>query len=105
MASPIAWEHHYAVLAPIDALLAPHVLRTGDRRMLALLGLSYLLSANFLAVAQRLAETAWNPLQSYLYFAALITFGLLLATRRGDARVIATRWPRHAGPAGGKTRA
>ena len=84
MASPIAWEHHYAVLAPIDALLAPQVLRTGDRRTVALLGLSYLLSANFLAVAQRLAETAWNPLQSYLYFGALIAFGILLAMRRGD---------------------
>jgi hypothetical protein len=84
MASPIAWEHHYGVLAPIDALLAGEVVRTGERRRIALLGLSYLLSANFLAVAQRLAETAWNPLQSYLYLAALIAYAMLLAARKRD---------------------
>jgi alpha-1,2-mannosyltransferase len=82
MASPIAWEHHYGVLAPIDAVLGPRVLRRGNRWPAVLFGLSYLLSANFLAVAQALAPTAWNFLQSYLYFAALIVFALLLAVRR-----------------------
>jgi hypothetical protein len=88
MASPIAWEHHYGVLAPIYALLAGHALRTAavGRGTGPLLALAYLASAGFFAVAQRTAPTAWNPLQSYLYFGALITFGLLLAARaRGAA--------------------
>ena len=84
MASPIAWEHHYGVLAPIDALLASYAWRARERRLVVWLGLSYLLSANFLAVVQRLAATAWNPLQSYLYFGALIALGLLLAARSRD---------------------
>jgi hypothetical protein len=82
LASPIAWEHHYAVLAPILCLLLPEVLKPQAplyERWL-LLG-AYLLSANFLALAQRLAPTPWNPLQSYLYAAALLVF-LLLFRRR-----------------------
>lgn len=87
LASPIAWEHHYAILAPIFCLLLPGALRPAAPRWeLWTLGASYLFSANLLAVAQRLAETAWNPLQSYLYFAALLALGLLLARRPGDAR-------------------
>ena len=35
-------------------------------------------------ITQRLAETPWNPLQSYLYFGALTFFGLLLAERVRD---------------------
>ena len=88
MASPIAWEHHYGVLAPIYALLAGHALPTAavGRGTGPLLALAYLASAGFFAVAQRTAPTAWNPLQSYLYFGALITLGLLLAARaRGAA--------------------
>jgi alpha-1,2-mannosyltransferase len=87
MASPIAWEHHYALLAPIAAILLPRALRvrpaggwTGP-----LLAVSYLLTANFFAIVQRLADTLWNPFQSYLYLGALIVFALLLAVRaRGD---------------------
>ena len=83
MASPIAWEHHYAVLAPVLALLVPPALGGGraGRGTGALLAFSYLSSAGLFAVAQRLAPTAWNPVQSYLYFGALVAFALLLATR------------------------
>ena len=91
MASPIAWEHHYGVLAPIHALLASHALRgPASRGMGALLAFSYLLSADFLAVAQRLAATAWNPLQSYLDSAPSSPSGC--SWRR--ARAIRERWGR-----------
>ena len=88
MASPVAWEHHYAVLAPIDALLVASLLRVGERRWIVLLAISHMASTNFYAIAQRFAPTAWNPLQSYLYFGAWIAFGLLLAARaRGQGAV------------------
>jgi len=64
------------------------LLRVGERRWVALLAISYVASANFYAIAQRFAPTAWNPLQSYLYFGAWIAFGLLLAARaRGQGAV------------------
>jgi alpha-1,2-mannosyltransferase len=83
MASPIAWEHHYALLAPIGAVLVTEALRVrpAGRWTGPLLVASYLLTANFFASAQRLADTLWNPLQSYLYCGALIAFALLLAAR------------------------
>lgn len=83
MASPITWESHYGLLPPLIAILAPWVLRVGATTHWPgfLLTAGYLLSANFFAVTRRLAETPWNPLQSYLYFGALLIFGLLLAAR------------------------
>jgi len=86
MASPIAWESHYGLLPPLVAVLAPWALRVGATSQWpgGLLTASYLLAANFFAFTQRLAETSWNPLQSYLYFGALTIFGLLLAARTRD---------------------
>jgi hypothetical protein len=96
LASPIAWEHHYGVLAPIFAILVPATLRWPvlGRWTAPLLALSYLLSANFLAGAQLLAPTTFNPLQSYLYFGALVAFGLLLGARRDEARGDRAQRPR-----------
>jgi len=86
MASPIAWESHYGLLPPVVAVLAPWAVRVWatSRWPGGLLIVSYLLTANFLAVTQRLAETSWNPLQSYLYFGALTIFVLLLVARTRD---------------------
>src|SRR5262249_59498792 len=74
MISPIAWEHHYGVFAPILAVLAPALLDMSQRRReVVVLGcVAFVLIAQYFAPAQRLADTAWNPLQSYLFFGALL---------------------------------
>jgi alpha-1,2-mannosyltransferase len=79
--SPIAWEHHYGVWPPILALLVPALLDlTGARwQVAAALCIAFLLTAQYFSPVQRLADTAWNPLQSYVFFGAL----LLIATAYG----------------------
>jgi alpha-1,2-mannosyltransferase len=79
--SPIAWEHHYGVWPPILALLVPAVLDLTEARwrVAAALSLAFVLTAQYFSPIQRLADTAWNPLQSYVFFGAL----LLIATAYG----------------------
>jgi hypothetical protein len=82
--APIAWEHHYGVLAPILAVTLPCIV---DARPLGaatgtLLFGAALVSANFFQVANRLDGTALNVLQSYLLLAALTIFILLIGTSR-----------------------
>jgi hypothetical protein len=84
MASPIAWEHHYGILLPIFAFLAPTLL---ERRVLGALTIpvlctSYLLSSSYFHVAKRLAATPLNVLQSYLFFGALLLLVFLHAMTR-----------------------
>lgn len=76
--SPIAWEHHYGVWPPILALLVPAVLDRAEARrwVAAALCVAFVLTAQYFSPIQRLADTAWNPLQSYVFFGAL----LLIAT-------------------------
>jgi hypothetical protein len=76
--SPIAWEHHYGVFPPILAVLAPALLGTAHarRRVAWLLALSFVLMGQYFAPVQHLANTVFNPLQSYVFLGAL----LLLAT-------------------------
>jgi alpha-1,2-mannosyltransferase len=75
--SPIAWEHHYGVFPPIFAVLAPALLDiTHVRRSAAvLLGTAFVLIAQYLSPVQRLADTVFNPLQSYVFFGALLLIG------------------------------
>jgi hypothetical protein len=74
VASPIAWEHHYGILPPLYAAAlgwfaeAPVL----GRATLPCLGLCYGLTSNYLGITNRLADTGWNVLQSYLYFGALL---------------------------------
>lgn len=83
MASPIAWEHHYGVLLPIFALLAPTLWREqAPRRVWLVLLLAYLLSSNMLRPTNAFAPTHWNFIQSYLLGAALVVLGLLERARR-----------------------
>jgi hypothetical protein len=83
LASPIAWEHHYGLLLPVYGLLAAELARPGAPRAERLaLAASALVAASYVAPARLLAGTAWNPLQSYLYFAALTALALLLLRRR-----------------------
>lgn len=79
MASPIAYEHHYGILAPIFAVFGAMML--GDRRTMrgewVALAMAFVLSANFLSITQRLADSHFNVLQSYVLFAGLTVLVLL----------------------------
>jgi hypothetical protein len=75
VASPIAWEHHYGLLLPIYAVALATMLEDG--RALFCLGISYVLTSNFLSVTNWLAGTPFNILQSYTVFGALILLVLL----------------------------
>jgi alpha-1,2-mannosyltransferase len=78
-ASPIAWVHHYAVLLPIYAIVAPHCLaaRPFGRWSGAYLLVGFILAGQRLAVTDLLAYSHWNVLQSHLLFAAAMVLVLL----------------------------
>lgn len=76
MASPIAWEHHYGILLPIYIVA---VARFGKNpAALAILATSYIMTANFWPVADYLAATHWNFVQAYVFWGALLLYGLML---------------------------
>lgn len=84
-ASPIAWEHHYGVLLPVFAAIAPALLGA-SARLRAALGLAYLLASHTLRFTDVLAASWLNLAQSYLLAGALAVIGLLLRLRtRGAA--------------------
>lgn len=78
-ASPIAWEHHYGILLPIYALALPRLLDRPvlGRATIPALAASYFLASNYFGVANRLASTPWNVLQSCLYLGALLLLACL----------------------------
>ncbi len=89
IASPIAWEHHYGILLPIVMLLMAE--RDADyRRIVALIAAAAVAFGTF-PVANLLAATAFNPLMSYLLFAALGILALLHRDRlpEGDPSMAA----------------
>lgn len=80
IASPIAWEHHYAVLFPIFALAFPMALQTRPwgRRTEPLLWLALALTGQtFMTAVNLLADTRLNVLQSYIFFGGLLVLALL----------------------------
>lgn len=84
LASPIVWEHHYGVLLPVFALALPVALAGGRRPravLAAALAGAYVLTSNNFRLLNRLAETAWNPLQSYVLFGGLLLLFVLYALR------------------------
>ncbi len=85
MAAPIAWEHHYGVLVPILALLAPAVLARPALGGLTpwLLGVATFFASQPLTLTGRFAGSRLNVLQSFLLFAAMMVLVLLyLASSR-----------------------
>jgi hypothetical protein len=83
-ASPIAWEHHYAILLPIFAALAPLCFSLGTISALpatALFG-AFVIAAQRLEPLNSLADSHLNVLQSYLFIAALVVLGLLFKLAR-----------------------
>lgn len=86
VASPIAWEHHYGILPPIYAATLGAFVATPllGRARLPLLAVSFGLTSNELGITNRLADTDWNFLQSYLFFGALLLLLLLHRLRLAD---------------------
>jgi hypothetical protein len=92
LASPIAWDHHYGVLLPIFAVLFPAALRRQPwgAWTLPLLWLAFVLSSeSFVGATNLLAGTAWNVMQSYQFFGALIGLGLLYRLSWHEQRSLA----------------
>jgi len=83
MASPVAWEHHYSVLLPMFAVTLPLVLAiTPEYRNVVWFALSFTLASNFYAMANRLAGTHLNVLQSTLFLSAVLFLLQLYHLRR-----------------------
>jgi hypothetical protein len=95
MASPIAWVHHYGALLPIFAFAAPIAVerKPFGRATVPVLLIAFIVASERLDLANRLWDTALNPLQSYLYFTAAAVLVLLYRLAGADA---ATDEPRAA---------
>lgn len=81
MSAPVAWGHHYGILLPVFAMLAPVVLRRSDFAGLSLTVISFILISNAIRATDLLAATRWNFFQSYTYFGALILLFQLFRLR------------------------
>jgi alpha-1,2-mannosyltransferase len=85
MAAPIAWEHHYGILLPVFAWLWPLLwynerYRNASGWRVAVV-ICYILASSYISGLNTLASTWFNVLQSYLFFAVLTVFALLLRLR------------------------
>jgi alpha-1,2-mannosyltransferase len=81
-ASPMAWEHHYGIVLGIFAWFW-FAYGCWESERPWLWGLSFFLCTNFLAATNLLADKhAWNLLQSYMYFGALLLIALLMRLAR-----------------------
>ncbi len=78
MASPIAWEHHFGALLPGFAVALVALLPQRGPARWRWLATCYLVAGNAISAANWLWATPLNPLQSYLFFAALGLLALLL---------------------------
>lgn len=87
MASPIAWDHHYGVLLPILAATLPAALshRTFGAGTVAYVWIAvFLVSQRLDEVTNRFASTLLNPLQSYLFFGAVMILVMIYRTSALD---------------------
>ena len=83
LASPVAWTHHYAVFLPVFAMSVPATFAAGSlgSSRFVLLLVSYVLVADNFRALNRLADTPFNFLQSYVFFAGLVLLFLLYRLR------------------------
>src|SRR5690606_24412009 len=87
MASPIAWDFHYGILAPVYAVLLPALLRrpVWGRWTIGLLALSYVLSSNYFDALLYAARFTWlTPLQSMLFFSVVFVLVTAVRLRRAE---------------------
>jgi alpha-1,2-mannosyltransferase len=94
MASPVAWYHHYGIMVPLFVLAFRSLLDEPDARSrriwIAVLGVSWVLSSNYLAFFNLLANTRLNPLQSHLFVGALLLLTVLVRQAKRAAFQLAT---------------
>jgi alpha-1,2-mannosyltransferase len=85
-AAPVAWEHHYGVLAPAVAATWPSVAAAQPigRGSQPLLGVAMLVAANYFQFTNHFDGTPFSPLQSYLFLSALLVLGLLVGATRAE---------------------
>lgn len=79
MASPIAWEHHYGILVPIFAFLAPRYLDSLGRQLRA--SAVFILTGTPFAFLNALAQSPFNVLQSHVLFGGCLVLWILLRIR------------------------
>ena len=85
VASPVAYEHYYALCIPIFIALGLHALREGRLSIRTLLlASSFIVAGNFLGLTRSLAASRWNVFQSGLFFAG-VTLLLLLHVHHARA--------------------
>jgi alpha-1,2-mannosyltransferase len=85
-ASPMAWEHHYGVVVGIFTW-AWFAYGCWQQKRPWLLGIAFLLTMNFLAATNLLADKpGWNLLQSYMYIGALLLLVVLMRLARRVTR-------------------
>jgi hypothetical protein len=92
IASPIAWEHHFAVFLPVYVVAYAALARSPGR--LLCLAASYLLVATYIGAARLLAPTPFNIFQSYMLFGSLILLALLHALLPWRVQSAKARSPR-----------
>jgi hypothetical protein len=97
VSSPIAWHHHYGVLALVFIVVLHAWMsdRAGWHKRLALAGLtlSWTMVATFIPITNLLADTPFNITQSYVFIGALILLGLIFWRRREMAQPITAAHP------------
>jgi alpha-1,2-mannosyltransferase len=89
MASPVAWNHHYAVLIPIFAILFSSVIRFkhfGRWSIPSIFIIWMLTSQSYEGITNQLSATHWNFLQSLLFFGGLITLVILYKISKSTYR-------------------
>jgi hypothetical protein len=93
LTSPVAWEHHYALVFPLLAAAVPAILtvRPLGRWTMPVLMVSYVAIGQSILVTNRLAGTWLGVLQSYQFIGALallfLMYAVLLREPRTAARV------------------
>jgi len=80
IASPVAWNHHYVVLLPIFASIIPSIINNPSKKSsVGLLLITVCITTqNFEGLTNQLSESAWNILQSSLFFGGLLTLAFLI---------------------------
>jgi hypothetical protein len=92
--SPVAWEHHYGIVPGLFALAFPTLMaNTYPRALWVCVGASWILLSSRIRAVGLTAPTAFNFLQSYSYFGALLFIFVLQWLRSSQKSQVTTLKP------------